>query len=100
MRLAQVYKQINASVGQLGLDSLTISTRALKSGTPGDDSLYTALENQLSGFTTQRNNIAGQMANLLESATFDHQSISEQQARSLISQGQSLLNAVHALAGQ
>jgi hypothetical protein len=37
---------------------------------------------------------------MLESATFDNQSINEQQARSLIAQGQALLAAVHDLAGQ
>jgi hypothetical protein len=31
MQMAQVYKQINAPVGQLGLASLDISTRALES---------------------------------------------------------------------
>jgi hypothetical protein len=100
LRLGQVYKQVNASVGQLGLDALRISTRAIKSGTPSDDSLYISLENQLVSFTTQRNNLAGQMQAMLEAATFDGYAINEQQAKNLISQGQSLLQAVDTLANQ
>jgi hypothetical protein len=99
LRLGQVYKQINGAVGQLGLDSLAISTRALESGSPSDDSVYTSLENQLITFTTQRDMIAGQMASILESATFDNQAVDEQQALSLISQANDLLASVHTLAG-
>src|SRR5207249_2404082 len=42
--LAQVYKQIDAAVGKLGLASLRISTKALESNDP-NDSTYTTLEN-------------------------------------------------------
>ena len=86
------------AVGQFGLDTLAISTRALKSGSPSHDSQYTLLENQLTGFNTQRNRIAGQMATMLENATFNHQAINEQQARSLIAQADVLLIVVHLLA--
>jgi hypothetical protein len=98
LRLGAVYKQINAAVGRLGLDSLRISTRALESGSPADDSTYTNLENQLTGFTTQRNTLAGQMQALLESATFDNQPANEQQAKRLTAQGEALLDQVAALA--
>ena len=40
------------------------------------------------------------MLAMLEGATFDGHAINEQQAKSLISQGQTLLDAVHALANQ
>ncbi|MFL5733833.1 MAG: hypothetical protein ACJ78Q_11585, partial [Chloroflexia bacterium] len=59
--MAQIYKQINACVGQLGLESLEISTTALNSGSPSDDHVYQDLENFLMGVTAQRNSIAGQM---------------------------------------
>jgi hypothetical protein len=99
LRLGQDFKQINGAVGQLGLDSLAISTRAMESGSPSDDSLYTNLENALIGFNMQRDNIAGQMTVLLENATFNNQPINEQQAKQLISQADALLSAVHTLAG-
>lgn len=96
IRLAEIYKQINAPVGALGLASLKISTNALESGSASDDSAYTKLENQLISLTNQRNAVASQMAKLLEAAAFSGQSIDEQQAKQLIDQGNALLNQVGA----
>ena len=96
--MAQTYKQLDAAVGQMGLDSLVISTRALESNSAGD-ATYNTLENDLASFTAQRNTIAAQMNALLEGVAFHGQPINEQQAKSLIEQGQALLNAVSALAG-
>jgi len=97
IRLAQVYKQINACVGQLGLATLSISTKALESGSASDDSTYTKLENKLTSITDKRNALAAQMSLLLEAAAFNGQSINEQQAKNLIEQGQTLLDQVNAL---
>ena len=98
IRLAQVYKQINACVGQLGLASLVVSTRALESGNSSDDSTYTNLENKLMDFNSQRDALAAQMSTMLEQAAFHGQAINEQQAKQLISQGQALLDKMNALA--
>src|SRR6266699_2208435 len=95
--LAQIYKQINACVGQFGLATLSASTRALESGSPSHDSTYMNLENQLASFGSQRDALAAQMISLLERAEFNGQTINEQQAEQLISQGQALLNAVNAM---
>lgn len=67
--LAQIYKQINAPVGQLSLNTLQISTTALESSSPNDDT-YTRLENRLISLTQQRNTIANQIINILEQAEF------------------------------
>ena len=48
--LAQVYKKINAPIGELGLKTLQVSTKAIESNDPGD-STYTNLENQLTSIT-------------------------------------------------
>ncbi|HKV83279.1 MAG TPA: hypothetical protein VJN88_01900 [Ktedonobacterales bacterium] len=98
LHLAQTYKQIDAAVGQLGLASLVISTRALESSSAGD-ATYTTLENDLAGFTAQRDALVAQMNTLLEGVAFHGKAINEQQAKSLIEQGNALLNAVNALAG-
>ncbi len=95
--LAQIYKQIDACVGQFGLATLSASTRALESGSPSDDSTYINLENQLASFGSQRDALVAQMISLLEGAEFNSQPINEQQAEQLISQGQALLNKVNAL---
>ena len=95
--LAQIYKQINAPVGQLGLDSLVISTMALKSGDATDDSTYTSLENQLISITTQRDALAAQIMVLLENAEFNGQQVSKDTATDLISQSDKLLVTAHKL---
>ena len=97
-QLAQVLKQINACVGELGLDSLKISTTALESRSPGDKT-YNQIETKLGEITGQRDNIAQQMVILLEEAEFNNQPINVQQARQLIAQGNALLEEVRTLAG-
>ena len=77
--LAQMYEQINAPTGQFGITTLTISTHALESNTPGD-ATYTYLESQLSTMTTQRNAIAAQMISLLYGAEFSNHHIDGTQA--------------------
>ncbi len=96
--LARAYKQINAPNGDLARASLVISTRALASGSPGDDSTYINLENDLSAITTQRDALAAQMAALLRNAEFNNQRIHENPERELVHQAQALLSAVEALA--
>jgi hypothetical protein len=95
--LSQIYKQLDACVGQFGLKTLSISTTALESGSSSDDSIYTNLENQLISFGGQRDALASQMITKLEGAEFSNQPFSDAQAQSLISQGQALLNQVNSL---
>ncbi len=97
-QLAQVYKQIMAPVGQLGLASLKVSTKALVSGSSSSDSTYTNLENQLVSITSQRDALAAQIIGLLEGAEFKNQTFTAQQALGLINQAQALLNQVNNLA--
>jgi len=94
IRLGQVYKQLNAPVGQFGQDTLQISTAALASNSSGD-ATYNSLENQLIGFGSQRDSIAGQIDALLLGAEVNGTVINEQQALGLIAQGQGFLAQVH-----
>jgi arylsulfatase A-like enzyme len=87
VKLAQVYKQINAPVGQLGLSTLVRSTQALR----GDNATYATIENQLIALNARRDTIAGEMIAMLNAATFDGTSINEERARDLIQQGENLL---------
>jgi len=93
LQLAQVYKQINAPVGPLGLNSLAVSTAALASSSEGDRT-YNRLEGRIADWQARRDTIAGQMNKLLEGAAFAGQPISEGQAKRLIQQGQQLLAEV------
>ena len=90
-RLADAYKQINAPNGKLGRKTLTgISTQALT----GDDTTYAALEDKIVDLTSRRNQIAGEMIEMLEGAAFDGRDVSESKARHLIGQAEELLESV------
>jgi hypothetical protein len=91
--LAEVYKQLNAAVGQFGLTTLMVSTRALE----GDSSTYTSLENQLQDLGNERDVVAGQMSAMLNAAAGGH-AINEKQAKRLIEQGQELIEEASSLA--
>ena len=94
-QLGEVYKQLNAPFGQFGMDTLAISTRAIKSGDANDDSTYTALANKLRAFTHQRDALAEQMRSILEEAAFGGQVIHKVQALMLIFEAEKLLHQVH-----
>jgi hypothetical protein len=96
--LGAVYKQINAAFGQFAMGMLTASTRALASGTPADDSLYTDIEAQIRDLTERRDALASKMKSMLDSAAFQGQAIDEREALVLIFEGQVLLKEARLLA--
>jgi hypothetical protein len=95
--LAQVYKQLNAGVGQFGLATLKVSTLALKSGSASDDSRYVNLENQLISLGSARDALAAQMIALLDGAEFNGQPITGKQIQQLVNQSLKLLNQSNGL---
>jgi hypothetical protein len=97
-RLGEIYKQLNAPFGAFGVDALTASTRAIKSGSALDDGTYTTIEGGIDSLTTKRDTLATQIKVTLDRAAFNGQALNEQQAKSLIKQAQDLLNQMHALA--
>ena len=90
--LAEAYKAINAPRGTLGARSLTgISTTALK----GDDATYASLKAQIETITARRNQIAGQMIEMLEDAAFSGRSIDAVKANRLIAEAYDLIASLH-----
>jgi hypothetical protein len=96
-KLSRVYTQLDAAVGEFGLDTLTASTRALASNSPGD-SVYSGIENQLAALGAARNALVVQMQALLSGAEFGGKPISAKAGKSLISQGNALLAQAGTLA--
>ena len=89
--LAEAYKQINAPRGTLGARTLTgISTTALE----GDDVTYASLEARLDAITKRRNQIAGEMIDMLEDAAFNRRPIDEAEAGRLIAEAYDLIASV------
>jgi hypothetical protein len=95
IRLGQTYKDINAPFGQLGMDTLTISTTAVTSGDSNDDSVYTSLEGKLSNWKQTRDAIAANMKQMLEDTAFNNTALNNAQAEALIVQASALLRDVH-----
>jgi hypothetical protein len=96
-QLGQIYKQIDAPFGPLAQSVLAVSTFAIKS-TSTNDQTYTELESQIESWTSTRDTLTAQIKPMLEGAEFNGQSINEQQAKSLIAQGQKLLKQAAAVA--
>jgi len=73
--LAKCYKQLNSSVGQFGTDVLVADTKALKTGSSGDDSTYTSFLAKLQSLGAARDKLATRIKNDLFGAEFDSKPI-------------------------
>jgi hypothetical protein len=96
-QLAQVYKQLNADVGSFGLNTIAVSTAAVRTTDPV---AYAALENELAQLGSDRDAVAGQIAGLLNGAAFGNRPISQWQAQWLIWRGNDIIDQAHQLARQ
>jgi len=96
-QLGQVYTQLEAAVGEFGLDTLTASTRGLASNSPGD-ATYTTIETALTQLGAARDALVGQMQGVLMGAEFGGQSAGSGTLQGLIGAGNALLAQADALA--
>ena len=97
-RLAAVYKQINAPVGQLGFDSTAFATNAIRSNSPGD-ATYLNADATIQSWTSRRDAFAAEMISLLDStAPGGSTHHNDRDVNNLITKGQQLLDEVHAAA--
>jgi hypothetical protein len=85
--LAQVYKQINAPVGPLGMQSLAASTQGLA----GDDKTYASIESNIAALTTKRDEVAASIIAILEGAEFQGQAVVPSQVGPLLGQAHVVL---------
>jgi hypothetical protein len=97
-RLGDVYEQLNAPFGEFSESVLKASTKAVASGTPGDDSHYAAVETSLADLTSQRNSLASKIKTALDAAAFDKAPLNKQQTESWIDQAESLIDQAASLA--
>jgi len=91
LKMARVFKQLEAPVGAFGLDTLSASTGALAAGDPGD-AIYNQCNAQLVALGKERDATTLVMSRLFEGAEFNHQGIDRFQARSLALKGEQILN--------
>ena len=93
IELAQVYKQLNAPLGSLGLDSLRFANRSIV----GDDAIYGQFLGQIADIGGQRDALAAEIKTLL-AAAFDNRSIDERNAHQLVHRACALIDRVSDLA--
>jgi hypothetical protein len=96
-RLAAIYKQIEAPVGQLSLDSVRFATRAMLSTSTGDQT-YINADATIAGWTTRRDALAAKMIVLLDSTAPGSGEHEDANVGDLMRQARSLLAEVHAAA--
>jgi hypothetical protein len=94
--LAQAYKQINATKGPVGVDSLLAANRAITS----DDATYGKFLTTIGGITTERNALASQMITLLNGASFGNKPVGWDDAAGLVKQARRLTDKVEDMAGR
>jgi hypothetical protein len=95
IRLAALYKQVNAPIGNLARASLSVSTRALAAT---DERTSARLTQQIQDWTVERNRLAARMKVALYAAAFGRDPIAEEQAHALIVTGEDLLDRVQGAA--
>jgi hypothetical protein len=95
--LAQVYKQLNASVGLFGTSTLVASTHALASVSPAD-SRYLTIEGQLAALGKLRDALAITIKNELFNAEFNGTPIPLNLALGQAINAQTLINLAQKLA--
>lgn len=86
-RLAVAYKNINAPVGPLGLNSLKIATAGIESTDAG----YARATESIHDLTIARNAIADAMISMLEAAAFGGKPVDVEEAERLIDAAENLL---------
>jgi hypothetical protein len=92
--LAQAYKQINATKGSVGVNSLVYANRSIAS----DDAAYAKYLTTIGAITTERDALAAQMIAMLNDAAFGSKKINWFQAAELIEQAWQLVDKVEDLA--
>jgi hypothetical protein len=97
-RLAQAYKEINAPLGELGVASLRYSTAGIVSTGSGDESTYQRTESNLARITSQRDDLAVQIATELDAATFARKRVDRDAAEAQIAAANHLIDRIHDLA--
>jgi hypothetical protein len=96
VNLAQAFKQINATKGSAGVNSLVAANRAITS----DDKTYAKFLAAIGKITDERNELASDMIALLNGAAFGNKPIGDADVDGLIARARTLVNKAEDLAGR
>lgn len=94
VELAEIYKQLNAPLGELGRASLVYANRSIT----GADSVYARYLAKMDDITSQRNSLASDIKAVLDAAAFGNQPVGEGSEDSLGRRARELIDRVKDLA--
>jgi hypothetical protein len=86
-RLARAFKQINAPVGELGLKTLAVATKAIN----GDDAGYASWRTFIEDLTITRDALVAEIKQALNDAVFGGKKLDGGQAQQLLHRAEALL---------
>ena len=95
LKLATAYKQLNAPLGSVGLNSLDFANRSIVA----DDTTYGQYLTTLGAITTDRDALASQIKTVLDNAAFAGQDVDEHTVNDLVSRANRIIDQVANLAG-
>src|SRR5262249_8230644 len=87
-KLAALYKQLNAPLGSVGMNSLVFANRSIVA----DDTTYNAYLATIGDFTARRDALASTIRSVLDAAAFGGNRIQGNDAERLITQAQQLID--------
>jgi hypothetical protein len=94
LELAQVYKQLNAPVGSMGLNSLRLANRSIL----GDDAAYGKFLTTIADIANKRDALAAEIKSVLDAAAFDNKPINGRQEDQLVGRARAIIDRVADLA--
>jgi arylsulfatase A-like enzyme len=94
VELAQVYKQLNAPLGSVGLNSLRLANRSILS----DDAAYGKFLATIADITSKRDALTAEIKSVLDAAAFDNQPVNERQEAQLVRRARAIIDRVADLA--
>jgi hypothetical protein len=96
VELARAYKQLNAPLGSVGMNSLVFANRSIVA----DDTTYARYLATLGTVTTNRDALAGQIKAVLDNAAFAGQRVDEHTEDDLVRRADRIIDEVADLAGR
>ena len=94
IELARAYKQLNATLGSVGRNSLVFANRSITS----DDTTYASYLAAIGAVTTDRDALAGEIKSILDGAAFANQPIDERHEDDLVRRARKIIDRVEDLA--
>ena len=93
VELAQLYKQLNAPLGSVGMNSLVLANRSIV----GDNTTYANFLATIGNINSERDALAKQTISLLDGAAFANQPIDDRQEDRLVRRGRAFIDKVEDL---